>query len=133
MRMTSGTLNCPPLMCSIVAAVLRIWSRASSEKLTVMISTIGRMPPSAAPIPAPTKPDSDSGVSRIRVLAELLEQAQAHAEAAAVAADVLAHEEHPVVAAHGLADRLADRLAVGDRAGLGRRLAVRVMMRSPGS
>ena len=31
-----------------------------------LISTIGRIPPIAAPIPAPTKPDSDSGVSRIR-------------------------------------------------------------------
>ena len=65
-RMTSGTLNCPPLMWCRDAAVLTIWSSASSEKLTVMISTIGRMPPSAAPMPAPTKPDSDSGVSRMR-------------------------------------------------------------------
>ncbi len=31
-----------------------------------MISTIGRIPPSAAPIPAPTNADSDNGVSRIR-------------------------------------------------------------------
>ena len=43
-----------------------IWSSASRLKLTVMISTIGRMPPSAAPMPAPTKADSDSGVSRMR-------------------------------------------------------------------
>jgi hypothetical protein len=66
MRITRGTPNCPPDMCRIVAAVFRIWSSARSEKLTVMISTIGRMPTNAAPIPAPVKADSDSGVSRIR-------------------------------------------------------------------
>ncbi len=66
MRTTIGTLICPPDMCRRVAAVLMIWSKASSEKLIVMTSTIGRMPPTAAPIPAPTNVDSDSGVSRIR-------------------------------------------------------------------
>lgn len=66
MRMTSGTLNWPPDMCRIVAALFMIWSRASRLKFTVMISTIGRMPPRAAPIPAPTKADSDNGVSRMR-------------------------------------------------------------------
>ena len=66
MRITSGTLNWPPDMCSSVAALFTIWSRASRLKLTVMISTMGRIPPSAAPMPAPTKPDSDSGVSRMR-------------------------------------------------------------------
>ena len=65
-RITIGTANCPPDMCGIVAALFTIWSRASSEKLTVMISTIRRIPPRAAPIPAPTKESSDSGVSRIR-------------------------------------------------------------------
>ena len=64
--MTIGTLNWPPDMWSIRAAVFTIWSMANSEKLTVMTSTIGRMPPSAAPIPAPTNPDSDRGVSMIR-------------------------------------------------------------------
>ena len=49
-----------------VAALLTIWSRASSEKLTVMISTIGRIPPSAAPMPAPRNVFSESGVSRMR-------------------------------------------------------------------
>ena len=66
MRTTSGTLSCPPDMCRSVAALLTIWSRASRLKLTVMISTMGRMPPSAAPMPAPTKVVSDSGVSRTR-------------------------------------------------------------------
>ncbi len=53
-------------MCSRVAALFRIWSSASRLKFTVMISTIGRMPAIAAPMPAPTNADSDSGVSRIR-------------------------------------------------------------------
>ena len=66
MRTTSGTLNWPPDMWRSVAALLTIWSSASRLKLMVMISTIGRMPPSAAPMPAPTKVDSDSGVSRMR-------------------------------------------------------------------
>ena len=65
-RMTRGTLNWPPDMCSSEAALLTIWSRASRAKLTVMISTIGRIPFRAAPMPAPTNADSDSGVSRIR-------------------------------------------------------------------
>ena len=66
MRTTSGTLSCPPDMCRRVAALLTIWSRASRLKLTVMISTMGRMPPSAAPMPAPRNVFSDSGVSRTR-------------------------------------------------------------------
>jgi hypothetical protein len=53
-RITSGTANWPPDMCGIVAALLTIWSSASRLKLTVMISTIGRIPAIAAPIPAPT-------------------------------------------------------------------------------
>jgi len=46
--------------------VFMIWSSASRLKLQVITSTIGRIPPSAAPIPAPTKADSDNGVSRTR-------------------------------------------------------------------
>jgi hypothetical protein len=66
MRITSGTPNWLPDMWRTVAAVLRIWSRASMLKFTVISSTMGRMPAIAAPIPAPVKPDSDSGVSRMR-------------------------------------------------------------------
>ena len=66
MRITTGTENCPPDMCRTVAAVLTIWSSASSEKFTVMISTIGRWPPRAAPMPVPTNASSDNGVSRMR-------------------------------------------------------------------
>ncbi len=35
-------------------------------KFTVITSTTGRMPAMAAPMPAPTNADSESGVSRIR-------------------------------------------------------------------
>ena len=66
MRITTGTCSWPPDMWQSVAALLTIWSSASRLKLTVMTSTIGRMPPIAAPIPAPTNADSDSGVSRMR-------------------------------------------------------------------
>ena len=45
--------------------------------------------------------------------AELGEQSLAHRVAAAVAADVLAHQEDLVVAAQGIADRLAHGLAIG--------------------
>ena len=84
MRITSGTWSCPPDMCWSVAALFTIWSSASRLKLTVMISTIGRMPPSAAPMPAPTNADSDKRGVAHAVGAELFEQALAHREAAAV-------------------------------------------------
>ncbi len=73
MRTTSGTLNCPPDMCRNVAALFRIWSNASRLKLTVITSTIGRIPPKAAPIPAPTNVDSDSGVSSHAVWSKLFQ------------------------------------------------------------
>ena len=66
MRITTGTPNWLPDMCRTVAAVFMIWSSASRLKFTVITSTIGRMPAMAAPMPAPVKPDSDSGVSRMR-------------------------------------------------------------------
>ena len=66
MRTTSGTLNWPPDMCRSAAALFNTWSSASRLKLMVITSTMGRIPPSAAPIPAPTKADSESGVSRMR-------------------------------------------------------------------
>ena len=42
------------------------WSMATRMKLMVMISTTGRRPIMAAPMPAPTKPSSEIGVSRTR-------------------------------------------------------------------
>ena len=45
---------------------LTIWSMASSEKLIVISSTIGRSPVIAAPTPMPTSVFSEIGVSRTR-------------------------------------------------------------------
>ena len=65
-RMTIGQPTSPPNIVRILAAWLTTWSMATSRKLIVMISTIGRSPPIAAPTAAPTKPSSEIGVSRIR-------------------------------------------------------------------
>jgi len=78
-----------------------------------MISTIGLIPAMAAPIPAPTNADSDRGGVPDPLRPEFLQQAQADGEAAAVAADVLAHQEDPVVPLHGLPGGGPHRVAVG--------------------
>jgi hypothetical protein len=64
----------------------------------------------AAPMPAPVKPDSDSGVSRIR--SELRLQPLAHRVATTVAANVLAHEEDTLIADERNADRRAHSFPV---------------------
>ena len=65
-RITSGQRTSPPNIAPTLAAWLITWSIATSRKLIVMISTIGRSPSIAAPTPAPTKPSSEIGVSRTR-------------------------------------------------------------------
>ncbi len=65
-RSTIGTVAAPPSMKWILAAWLTIWSIAWLVKSENWISTIGRMPASAAPTAAPTMPSSEIGVSRIR-------------------------------------------------------------------
>ena len=65
-RSTIGTVAAPPSMKWIFAAWLTIWSIAWLVKSENWISTIGRMPASAAPTAAPTMPSSEIGVSRIR-------------------------------------------------------------------
>ena len=114
MRITTGTPNWLPDMCRMVAALLRIWSSASRLKLTVINSTIGRMPAMAAPMPAPVKPDSDKRRVANALRAEFGQQPLAHRIAAAVAADVLAHQEDALVARS--ASRIASLhgLAIGD-------------------
>ena len=52
-------------MVSIFGALFTTWSKATSEKLNVMNSIIGRSPTMAAPIPIPAKPFSLMGVSII--------------------------------------------------------------------
>ncbi len=65
-RITIGQRTSPPNIAPILAAWLTTWSIATSRKLIVMISTTGRSPSIAAPIPAPTNPSSEIGVSRTR-------------------------------------------------------------------
>src|SRR3954471_15034616 len=75
-RITIGTFTWPPNMYRIDAAQLMIWSSASSEKFTVMISTTGRRPTIAAPTPGAD--DRVLGDWRVAhaLLADLLEQAR---------------------------------------------------------
>jgi len=49
-----------------LAAWFTIWSRASIEKLNVIISAMGRMPTNAAPTATPAIASSAMGVSRTR-------------------------------------------------------------------
>src|SRR6516162_5348520 len=114
MRITTGTWNCPPDMWRIVAALLTIWSSAKRLKLTVMISTIGRIPPSAAP-------GADKGRFGKRCVADALgtkfvEEPLGDRVAAAVAPNILAHQKDVRISAKRLSDRLAHRVAVGDLA-----------------
>ena len=83
-----------------------------------MSSTIGRMPAIAAPMPAPVKPDSESGVSRIRSGPNSASRPLLDGVAAAIAADVLAHQEDARIPLQRIADRLAHSIAVGELDGL---------------
>src|SRR5690349_11262056 len=65
-RTTRGTFSWPPDMYRCFAAWLTICSIASVMKSSYMISTTGRMPCIAAPIPAPTIAISEIGVLRTR-------------------------------------------------------------------
>ena len=72
-----------------------------------MISTIGRMPAIAAPMPAPTIAALRQRRVANALLAEFVEQPLGHRIAAAVAADVLAHEEDALVGSAISASRIA--------------------------
>ena len=96
------------------AALFTTWSRASRLKLIVITSTIGRKPGDGR---------ADAGAHEGRLGQrgvtdplgpELVEQAHAHREGTAVAADVLAHEEDPRIAFERLAHPLPNRLPVRD-------------------
>ena len=93
---------------------LTIWSIASSEKLIVISSTIGRSPVIAAPTPTPTIVFSEIGVSRTRFSPNSSSRPCGDLERAVEDADVLAHDQHAVVALHLLAQRLVERLAVAE-------------------
>jgi CBS-domain-containing membrane protein len=75
---------------------------------------MGRMPPSAAPMPAPTKAASESGVSRMRSSPNSASRPLVTAKPA----HVLAHQEHARVRGERLADGLLHGLAVRDAHGL---------------
>ncbi len=101
-------------MWRTVAAVFMIWSSASRLKFTVITSTIGR-------IPRHGRADAGAGEARFRqrrianpLGPELGDQALADGVAAAVAADILAHQEHAIVALDRVANGLLHRFAVGD-------------------
>ena len=61
----------------------------------------------AAPMPAPDEGRLGQRGVPDPLRAELFQQPEADGEAAAVAADVLAHQEYAVILAHGLAQRRA--------------------------
>ncbi len=112
MRITRGTLSWPPVMCRSVAALFMIWSRAKQAEVHGHDLDDGAHAGHRG---------SDPGAHERRlrerrvadpVGAELVQKPFADAEAAAVPADVLSHEEHPVVLSHGLADRLPHGLPV---------------------
>src|SRR5262245_42999770 len=65
-RIVSGTFSWPPDMKRCFAAWLTICSSESVRKSSYMISTTGRMPAIAAPMPAPTIAISEIGVLRMR-------------------------------------------------------------------
>src|SRR5215204_5813398 len=65
-RTVSGTVSWPPDMKRCFAAWLTICSVESVRKSSYMISTTGRMPCIAAPMPAPTIAISEIGVLRTR-------------------------------------------------------------------
>ena len=59
-------LDLSPVINRSLAACVAIWSIANPEKSTNMISITGRMPTSAAPVPAPTMEFSLMGVLMAR-------------------------------------------------------------------
>ena len=89
-------------------------SKQQAMKSMNCISATGRMPMYAAPIAAPTMAVSEIGVSMTRASPKRSMQALGDLERAAVGADVLAEQEHALVARHLLEERLADRLEIGD-------------------
>ena len=111
-RNTIGIVNCPPDMWRILAALLMIWSIATSEKFQVMNSMIGRSPIIAAPMPTPAKPHSAMGVSITRFSPNFSQHALRHLVGALVVADLFAHEEDALVALHLLGHRLVERFSI---------------------
>ena len=87
-------------------------SKQQAMKSMNWISHTGRMPMYDAPIAEPTI--AGSGDRRVddALLAEVSMQSLGHLERAAVDADVLADEEHALVARHLVEERLANRFEI---------------------
>ena len=111
--MTSGRVTCPPVMYRVLAIWLTTRSQQTAKKSENMISATGRRPVIAAPMAAPRMACSEIGVSMTRFGTELVEQADRGLEHPAGAGDVLADEDHAVVAAHLLGDAARDGVAIG--------------------
>ncbi len=110
-RITSGTLCVPPVRNQYFVAWLIRLSIESARKSPNMISSTGRSPVIAAPYAAPVIASSEIGVSNTRAGAVLLDQTRRDREHAAGHGDVLAEEDHALVARELLVERVADRLA----------------------
>ena len=101
-------------MWRIVAALLTIWS--SAKQAEIDRHDLDDRPHAAE---GRTDPGADKGRFGKRRVAdalgtELVEQSLGDRIAAAIAPDILAHQEDARIGQQRLADRLADRLAVGD-------------------
>jgi hypothetical protein len=116
MRITSGTPNCAARHvadggCGVHDLVERQQGEIDRHQLDD-----GPHPAADAPMPAPVKPDSDNGVSRMRS-SRTCHQPLGDRVAAAIGADILAHQEDALVADHRVADRLFHRFPIGDLGG----------------
>ena len=113
MRITSGTANCPPDMWRMVAALLTIWSSARQAEIHRH-----DLDDWAQAAHGRTDPGADEGRLRERrvanaFLAKFLQQPLGHRIAAAIAPNILTHQEGARIVPERLADRLLDRLTVG--------------------
>ena len=107
-------------MCCIFAAWFTIWSIASKLKLIVISSTIGLIPPIAAPIAAPTMPEFGDRRIDHPLAAIFLLEAAGDDIGAAIRADILTKHYHAFVAVHLLGDGFAESVAIAQfTSGLG--------------
>ncbi len=113
-RTTMGTETEPPSMKRSLAAWLTICSIASVDE-------IGELEFEDRPHAGQRRADRDAGAAEFGdrrvhhpILAEALDEIAGDLEGAAVDADVLAHQEDPVVRLHGDRHRLLNRLGVSE-------------------
>jgi hypothetical protein len=92
---------------------LQSWSIVMPMKSTYMSSATGRMPAIAAPIAVPTM----AGFGNRRVAQalgpEFVDQSLGDAIGTAIAAHFLADDEDVLVLGHGVMQRFAERVAIG--------------------